>query len=41
MSFIDPVEAEELKRKLTDDPSRLGKIYRAKKAIFHVKSVDD
>lgn len=40
MSFLDPVEAEELKRKLTDDPSRLGKIYRAKKTIFHVKSVD-
>ena len=40
MSFIDPIEADELKRKLTDDASQLGKLYKSKKSDFHIKSVD-
>ncbi|MFA5056048.1 MAG: DGQHR domain-containing protein [Dehalococcoidia bacterium] len=39
MSFIDPLEAAELRRKLTNDPSQLGKLYASKKSDFHVKNV--
>jgi DNA sulfur modification protein DndB len=40
MSFIDPMKADELKGKLTDNASQLGKIYKSKKSDFHVRSVD-
>lgn len=40
MSFIDPVETDELRRNLTDDVSQLGKLYKSKKSDFYIKSVD-
>ena len=40
MPFIDPMEADELRRKLTDDASQLGKLYISKKSSDYVKSVD-
>lgn len=40
MPFIDPMEADELRRKLTDDASQLGKLYKSKKSDFYIKSVD-
>ena len=40
MSFIDPMEEHELRRKLTNDASQLGKLYKSKKSYFHIKSVD-
>lgn len=40
MSFIDPMEEHELRRKLTNDASQLGKLYKSKKNDFHIKSVD-
>lgn len=40
MPFIHPMEADELRRKLTDDASQLGKLYKSKKSVFYIKSVD-
>ncbi len=40
MSFIDSMEAAELRRKLTKDVSQLGKLYKAKKSDFYIKNVD-
>ena len=40
MPFINPMEADELRRKLTDDASQLGKLYKSKKNDFYIKSVD-
>lgn len=40
MSFIDPVEANQLKGKLTADAAQLGKLYKSKKNAFHIKSAD-
>lgn len=40
MSFIDSAEIELLKSKFTDDPSLLGKLYKAKKSDYYIKNVD-
>lgn len=40
MAFIDPAEIENLKNKLSHDKSQLGKIYKAKKSAYYLKSVD-
>ena len=40
MPFIDPMEADELRKKLTNDASQLGKLYKSKKSDFYIKSVD-
>lgn len=40
MPFIDPAEAAALHEKLSADPSGLGKLYKAKKSDFMVRSVD-
>lgn len=40
MPFIDPAEAAALKEKLSSDPSGLGKLYKAKKSEYMVRSVD-
>ena len=40
MPFTDPMEADELRLKLTDDASQLGKLYKSKKSDFYIKSVD-
>jgi DNA sulfur modification protein DndB len=40
MSFIEPAEANQLKKRLTADASQLGKLYKAKKNEFLIKSVD-
>lgn len=40
MSFLDQIEIDELKGKLTSDLSTLGKIYKAKKDELIFKSVD-
>jgi DNA sulfur modification protein DndB len=40
MSFIEPMEADELRKKLTGDLSQLGKIYKSKKSDFYMWSVD-
>ncbi len=40
MSFLDPHQLSEITKKLTSDPSQLGKIYRAKKNLHQTKSVD-
>ena len=40
MSFVDPMEAAELRKKLTKDVSQLGKLYKAKKSDFYTKNVD-
>ncbi len=39
MPFIHPMEADVLRRKLTDDASQLGKLYKSKKSVFYIKSV--
>ena len=39
MAFIDPAEIEQLKTKITDDPSQLGKLYKSKKNDYYIKSV--
>ena len=39
MAFIDPAEIEQLKAKITDDPSQLGKLYKSKKDDYYAKSV--
>ncbi|MGB7815022.1 MAG: hypothetical protein WBL28_01590, partial [Methylotenera sp.] len=40
MSFIDSTEIEQLKSKYTDNLSFLGKLYKAKKSEYYIKSVD-
>lgn len=40
MPFIDPSEAAALQEKLSVDPSSLGKLYKAKKSEYMVRSVD-
>lgn len=40
MAFMDPAYAAELKERLTNDPSQLGKIFKSKKNPFLEKSVD-
>lgn len=40
MSFVDPVEIERLKTKITEDPSLLGKLYKAKKSDYYIRNVD-
>lgn len=40
MSFIDPMEADQLRAKLTNDLSQLGKLYKSKKSKYHTKSVE-
>lgn len=40
MSFIDSTELEQLKTKITDDPSSLGKLYQAKKNDYYIRNVD-
>ena len=40
MPFIDPMEADELRKKLTSDLSQLGKLYKSKKSRYYEKSVD-
>ncbi|HID82375.1 MAG TPA: DGQHR domain-containing protein [Chromatiales bacterium] len=40
MTFIDAIEADELKNKVTDDLSQLGRLYRSKKNAYQVKSVE-
>lgn len=40
MAFLDPADVENLQNKLCSDPSRLGKIYRAKNNPYFEKSVD-
>lgn len=40
MAFIDPAEAAALQDKLSVDPSGLGKLYKAKKSEYMVRSVD-
>lgn len=40
MPFIDPAEAAALQEKLSADPSGLGKLYKAKKSEYMVRSVD-
>lgn len=39
MAVITPTEIQEIKKKLTDDPSMLGKLYKAKKSPFDTLSV--
>ncbi len=39
MAFIDPAEIEQLKAKITNDPSQLGKLYKSKKNDHYVKNV--
>lgn len=40
MPFIDPAEAAALRDKLSVDPAGLGKLYKAKKSEYMVRSVD-
>lgn len=40
MPFIDPAEASIIQEKLSADPSGLGKLYKAKKSDYMVRSVD-
>lgn len=40
MSFIDSTQLEQLKTKITDDLSQLGKLYKAKKNNYYIKNVD-
>lgn len=40
MSFINLIEINNLKGKLTSDSSQLGKIYKAKKSRYQTRSVD-
>jgi len=40
MSFLEPHQLSEITNKLTSDPSQLGKIYKKKKNLHQVKSVD-
>ena len=40
MPFVDPIVAEQLRNKLTADPSQLGKLYKSKKNNFYERSVD-
>lgn len=40
MAFIDQFEIESLKEKMTNDASRLGKIYKAKKNSHYFQNVD-
>lgn len=40
MSFVDSTELEQLKAKITDDPSSLGKLYQAKKNDYYIRNVD-
>ncbi len=40
MSFVDPAEIEELKNKLTSDLSQLGRLHKAKRNQYYLKSVD-
>jgi DNA sulfur modification protein DndB len=40
LPFIDPAEAAVLREKLSVDPSGLGKLYKAKKSEYMVRSVD-
>ena len=41
MSFISQFEIDQFKNKLLNDPSILGKIYKAKKSKYHFKSVNN
>jgi DNA sulfur modification protein DndB len=38
--FIDPAEIEELRNKISLDKSKLGKVYKAKRSEYYLKSVD-
>lgn len=40
MSFLTAIQADEIRDKLVTEPSVLGKIYKAKKSEYHLKSVD-
>ncbi len=40
MSFLEQIEIDGFKNKLTSDVSYLGKLYKAKKSKYYVKSVD-
>ncbi|MCW3110272.1 MAG: hypothetical protein JWQ09_4778 [Segetibacter sp.] len=40
MAFLQQIEIDEFKGKLTSDPSSLGKIYKAKKKTYQTISVD-
>lgn len=40
MAFVDPSDIEQLKSKLTNEPSLLGKLYKSKKSEYHVRNVD-
>lgn len=40
MSFIDPTAIEQLKTKITQDASLLGKLYKAKKSDYYIRNVD-
>lgn len=40
MAFIELTELEQLKTKITEDPSSLGKLYQAKKNDYYIRNVD-
>ncbi len=40
MSFLTAIQSDEIKDKLVSEPTVLGKIYKAKKSDYHLKSVD-
>ncbi len=40
MAFIEGTEVEQLKSKITEDASLLGKLYKAKKGDYYIRNVD-
>lgn len=40
MAFIDPAEADRLKKKITSDKSQLGKLYKSKKKAYEERNVE-
>ena len=40
MSFLDQIEIDQIREKVISDPSQLGKLYKAKKSDYILKSVE-